>query len=85
MTKFSVVVELMNLLTMILRDGKPFTIASSIDPFLGAPLLNKKVWNRLCTISIALCKQEKPFYSSILVAFTRALLLSGTPSLTSSG
>ena len=79
--KFSVVVELMNLLAMILHEGRRAGDVSPIDPLLGASLLGKKTWERLCAISKKLCKQEKPFFTSILVAFTQALLFSGTPSL----
>ncbi|KAK8822814.1 hypothetical protein WA556_001705 [Blastocystis sp. ATCC 50177/Nand II] len=74
--KFSVVVELMNLLAMILHEGRRAGDASPIDPLLGASLLGKKTWERLCAISKKLCKQEKPFFTSILVAFTQALLFS---------
>ena len=74
----------MNLLALILREGGPTFSPSSIDPLLGASLLSEKTWQKLCTISQTLCKQEKPFYTSILVAFTQALLFSGTSSLSCS-
>lgn len=83
--KRAVVIEIMNLLSHILREGDYRLCSLCLDPYIGAALLTTNQWSRLAVVTEFICSDLTPANGSILLQYITALLYAATKCLRSDG
>ena len=83
--KREVGIEIMNLLSHILREGRLWLTLQFLDPYLGAALLTTNQWSRLAIVTEFICSDLTPANAAILLQYITALLYAATKCLRSDG
>ena len=74
--KRNLVVELMNLLSAILCEGRSRK-SCPVDPTLGSTIIRKDMWNRLSALSDFICDPRNPIQVSVLLKYITNIIQAG--------